>query len=108
VALCALANAVRAGSIKQKICTAGVGKKGAMAAFNDKQRINEYSRVAKSLGLPGPSAFEAEDLYEGKNMTAVLNGLYGFGVLCMKKKYPGAKGGIRGTGAKDNRSGDLY
>merc|ERR1712087_180783 len=99
VILCKLMNAIKANSIKHKVMTQAVGKTGAMASFADKQRINEYSRVAKRLGLPSASMFEAEDLWEGKNMTAVLNGLYGFGVMCNQKKIAGAKGGIVGTGA---------
>eukprot|EP00483_Globobulimina_turgida_P012709 UN12732 len=108
VILAKLANKIKPGSIKAKICTSGVGKSGAMANFADKQRINEFSRVAKQLGLQAASSFEADDLWEGKNMTAVLVGLYGFGVVCHQKKYGGANGGITGKGAKCNRGGSLY
>ena len=108
VVLCKLINCIKPNSIKNKVMTQAVGKTGAMASFADKQRINEYSKMAKSLGLPSASMFEAEDLWEGKNMTAVLNGLYGFGVLCHQKKIAGAKGGIVGSGAKDNHGNKLY
>lgn len=106
--LCKLINSIKPNSIKSKICTAGVGKTGAMASFNDKQRINEFSRCAKQMGLMAASSFEADDLWEGNNMTAVLVGLYGFGVVCQQKKYPGAKGGIVGKGKNQNRGGGLY
>ena len=106
--LCKLINCIKPNSIKNKVMTQAVGKTGAMASFADKQRINEYSKMAKSMGLPSASMFEAEDLWEGKNMTAVLNGLYGFGVLCHQKKIAGAKGGIVGSGAMDNYGNKLY
>eukprot|EP01083_Nonionella_stella_P064218 167179_1 len=48
------------------------------------------------------------DLWEAKNMTAVLIGLYGLGVVCHKKKIAGSKGGIVGKGKSMNRGGSLY
>merc|ERR1712228_7180 len=95
VILCELINKIQPQSIKKKIVKSKVGQSGAMANFADKQRINEYSRVAKEMGLEVSSSFEAEDLWDGKNMTAVLVGLHAFGKMCSRNKIENAMGGIK-------------
>jgi len=83
VILCEIANKISPGSIKQ-IC------RGKMP-FMMMENINLYLRICKEkFGIPSTSSFQTVDLFEAKNMNAVLVNLHTLGRLC--SKIPGFDG----------------
>lgn len=104
--LCSLINKIKPGSISDKICKQKLKEGGgtnftAFEKIANKQRITAAVEAFKKLGVSESSTFRAEDLTEGKNMTAVLLCVYMVGRICNQKKI--GKGGIKASGAaKDN------
>lgn len=86
VLLCHLANKIQGNVISDKIIKKFVGNSNF-----DRQRIAAFNKAAKSLGLKVSDSFEAPDLVDNNNMTAVLIGLYAYGRKCKEK---GKKWGI--------------
>jgi len=83
VVLCNLMNKIQPGSIANV-------KKGKMP-FLMMENINSYLKAcAEIVGLPSTSIFQTVDLYEEKNMTAVILNLHAVGRLC--NRIPGYKG----------------
>jgi hypothetical protein len=83
VVLCNLMNKIQPGSIANV-------KKGKMP-FLMIENINSYLKAcAEIVGLPSTSIFQTVDLYEEKNMTAVILNLHAVGRLC--NRIPGYKG----------------
>lgn len=109
--LCRLINNIKAGSVNNKIFLQKLNTSGSdFSAFENianKQRITAAVTAFKRVGVPETSTFRAEDLTDGKDMTAVLQCVYMLGRICNKNGYPGALGGILATGsdhAKGRRS----
>jgi len=69
--LCNMANTLRPGSVKK----INKGK----APFLMMENIGNYLAAALSFGMNKVDLFQTVDLYEKKNMTAVLNHLYALG-----------------------------
>jgi hypothetical protein len=74
VFLCNFINKIRPDSVKK------INK--AKAPFVMMENIGNYLAAAASLGMKQVDLFQTVDLYEKKNMTAVLNHLYALGRLC--------------------------
>jgi hypothetical protein len=80
--LCRLANKLRPDSVKK------ISK--AKAPFVMMENIGNYLKAASSFGMKEVDLFQTVDLFEKKNMTAVLNHLYSLGRL--SSRLPGYSG----------------
>jgi len=54
-----------------------------------KENINHFRKAARAIGIPSPTIFNVQDLYEGHNMGSVINciELYGMLVQCKKPEF---------------------
>jgi len=68
--LCALANAVKPGSIR-KVNSSKMN-------FKQMENITHFIKAARDLGVPEGSLFGTSDLYEAKNMVSVFRCVYVF------------------------------
>jgi hypothetical protein len=82
VVLCNLVNKIRPGIV------ANIQK--GKAPFVMMENINAYLQAVQALGLPAVDLFQTVDLYEAKNMTAVLTNLHALGKL--SNRIPGFAG----------------
>jgi hypothetical protein len=82
VFLCNLANKLRPNSVKK------INK--SKMPFTMMENIGNYLAVAASFGMKETDLFQTVDLFEKKNMTAVLNHLYAVGRLA--SHLPGYSG----------------
>eukprot|EP01102_Stenamoeba_stenopodia_P008013 TRINITY_DN2270_c0_g1_i1.p1 TRINITY_DN2270_c0_g1~~TRINITY_DN2270_c0_g1_i1.p1 ORF type:complete len:143 (+),score=45.37 TRINITY_DN2270_c0_g1_i1:107-535(+) len=82
VILCNLVNKIRPGVVKNI-------QKG-KAPFIVMENINAYLNACAALGLPATDLFQTVDLYEAKNMVAVLTNLHALGKF--SSKIPGFAG----------------
>eukprot|EP00927_Polykrikos_kofoidii_P065651 TRINITY_DN61381_c0_g1_i1.p1 TRINITY_DN61381_c0_g1~~TRINITY_DN61381_c0_g1_i1.p1 ORF type:complete len:370 (+),score=59.42 TRINITY_DN61381_c0_g1_i1:68-1177(+) len=69
--LCAVANAVKPGSIKK------VNQQ--TMPFKQMENITNFMNVARDIGVAESDMFGTPDLYEGKNIGSVLNMIWAFG-----------------------------
>mmetsp|Transcript_8044 Transcript_8044/g.17992 ORF Transcript_8044/g.17992 Transcript_8044/m.17992 type:complete len:431 (+) Transcript_8044:97-1389(+) len=69
--LCNLINAIKAGTI------ARVNKAG--MPFKERENISNFLKACGDLGVPNYSIFNPDDLYEEKNMLAVVNCIHRLG-----------------------------
>ena len=108
VALCKLMNTLKAGSVADKVLN-GNSKMKAMKLNQDNQRISHFAKACGAF-MNRSVPFEAQDLrppMDGDlskvNMTAVVDGIFGFGVYCHQKKSNGAAGGIKPVANTGNK-----
>jgi len=80
--LCEFINVIRPNSVSK------INK--SKAPFVMMENIGNYLAAAASFGLKPADLFQTVDLYEKKNMTAVLTHLYALGRSC--ERLPGYKG----------------
>jgi hypothetical protein len=69
--LCELINAIKPGSIR-KILTSPM-------PFKQMENINAYTQACTKIGVPQQDSFVTVDLYEGKNLPAVVRNLHSLG-----------------------------
>ena len=89
VVLCRLMNAIRPDTIKKV-------NKSAIPAFQ-MDNITQFIRALRGFGVAEQDLFGTVDLYEGRNMNAVLKGLLSFGrtIQRVAPEYTGPVIGIR-------------
>ena len=89
VILCRLLNAVKPGTIKKV-------NKSAIAAFQ-MENITLFIRALREFGVAEQDLFTTLDLYEAKNMDAVLRGILSFGRAIQRvvPDFPGPTLGVR-------------
>ena len=80
-ALCALANAVKPGSIK-KVNTSKM-------AFKEMENISKFLEVCESLGMNKIDLFQTVDLYEAQNIPQVVNAIFAFSRKARKIGFEG-------------------
>ena len=76
VVLCHLANAIKPGSVK-KI------NAGSMA-FKQMENIGNFLTFCESVQCNKSDLFQTVDLYEGTNISQVINGIFALGRRCAK------------------------
>jgi len=93
VILCKIVNSIVPGSIK----SIRVGT----LPFHMMENINSFIQACTTVfGMPTTDVFQTVDLYEGKNMTAVVSNLHALGRLC--SKLPGYSGPSIGLARKQS------
>jgi hypothetical protein len=90
-ALCRLANKIKPGSVG-KVAT------GSMP-FKQMENICQYLNASSALGVPAFESFQTVDLFEGKNMAAVVTNLHSLGRLA--QRLPGYSGPALGVKLAD-------
>jgi len=75
--LCNLANAIRPGSVS--------GAKSSTTAFGQMENINKFLKALINFGFKSQDTFQTVDLYEQKNMVAVIDT-----ILMLKRKTGGS------------------
>jgi len=91
VILCKIVNSITPGTIK----SIRVGT----LPFHMMENINSFIQACTNVfGMPTTDVFQTVDLYEGKNITAVLTNLHTLGRLC--SKLPGYTGPSIGVARK--------
>ena len=71
VMICKLINKIKPKSVK-KINSSKL-------AFKQMENISKFTKACKELGVPAGAIFDTNDLYEGKNVSAVFGGLEALG-----------------------------
>uniref|UniRef100_A0A7S4W504 Calponin-homology (CH) domain-containing protein n=1 Tax=Alexandrium monilatum TaxID=311494 RepID=A0A7S4W504_9DINO len=86
--LCAVANAIRPGAIK-RVSTSPV-------PFKQMENITMFMNEARELGVPESAMFGTPDLFEEKDLGAVVNCIYTFGgvVQVQCQEFSGPKLGV--------------
>jgi hypothetical protein len=87
VALCRLVNILKPGSV-------GKVAAGCMP-FKQMENIAQYLNASSALGVPAFESFQTVDLFEGKNMAAVVTNLHSLGRIA--QKMPGYRGPALGV-----------
>lgn len=89
VVLCRLMNAVRPGTIKKV-------NKSSLPAFQ-MDNITQFIRALREFGVAEQDLFGTVDLYEGRNLNAVLRGLLSFGraIQRVAPEFQGPTLGVR-------------
>ena len=75
--LCALANAIRPGSVG-KVARSGQGGAGAKP-FRQMENIAQYLDACAAVGVPAHDLFRTVDLFEGSSMRQVVRNLHSLG-----------------------------
>lgn len=81
VVLCGLINKIAPGSVKR------VNKKGGNFALME--NIEAFQKAIKAYGVPEEEVFQTSDLFEARNIKAVVKSLYALGRTCLNKGFDG-------------------
>ena len=87
VVLCELINAIEPQSAARPSTSA--------MPFKQMENINTYTDACRRLGVPESDLFVTVDLYEGKNMPAVVRNLHSLGRVAQKRGFHGPSLGAR-------------
>ncbi|ESP01959.1 hypothetical protein LOTGIDRAFT_149649 [Lottia gigantea] len=85
--LCELMNQIQPGSIKRVNTTT--------MAFKQMENISNFLQAIEKYGVSKVDSFQTVDLYEGQNMTQVVNGLHALGRKAQKNGYSGPRLGLK-------------
>lgn len=87
--LCALANAIRAGSVKR------VNKPG--MPFREMENVTAFIGAARALGVPESDLFNTIDLYEAKDYPQVVTSIHALGRTIQRTvpEFAGPKLGVK-------------
>ena len=85
--LCELINAIKPGSIR-KILTSPM-------PFKQMENINAYTEACKKVGVPSQDLFVTVDLFEGKNLPAVVRNLHSLGRVAQQRGFSGPSLGAK-------------
>lgn len=81
VVVCNLMNKIVPGSVKR------INKKGGNFALME--NIAAFQKALKAYGVPEEEVFQTSDLFEARNVKAVVKSLFAFGRTCLQKGYDG-------------------
>ena len=87
VVLCELANTIAPGSVGRVSSSA--------MPFKQMENINAYTDACRRLGVPAQDLFVTVDLFEGKNMPAVVRNLHSLGRVAQAKGFAGPSLGAK-------------
>mmetsp|Transcript_45633 Transcript_45633/g.105931 ORF Transcript_45633/g.105931 Transcript_45633/m.105931 type:complete len:430 (-) Transcript_45633:35-1324(-) len=96
--LCNLMNAIKAGTI-HKVNKAGM-------PFKERENISNFLKACGEFGVPNYSIFNPDDLYEEKNMGAVVNCINRLGAA-VQTHCPDFKGPVLGIADTSHVKADL-
>ena len=68
--------------------------------FKQMENINSYTDACRRLGVPEADLFDTVDLFEGKNMLAVVCNLHSLGRVAQQRGFSGPTLGARLTRAR--------
>ena len=63
--------------------------------FKQMENINSYTDACRRLGVPEADLFDTVDLFEGKNMNAVVRNLHSLGRVAQQQGFSGPTLGAR-------------
>ena len=63
--------------------------------FKQMENINSYTEACRRLGVPDSDLFVTVDLFEGKNMPAVVRNLHSLGRVAQAKGFAGPSLGAK-------------
>ena len=87
IVLCALANTISPGAVA-KVSTSPM-------PFKQMENIEAYVRACAALGVPSQDLFVTVDLFEGKNLPAVVRNLHSLGRVAQQRGFSGPSLGAK-------------
>ena len=65
--------------------------------FKQMENVSHYVEACSALGVPAQDLFQTVDLFEGKDMRAVVRNIHSLGRVCQRLHGAAAQHGVHGT-----------